>query len=234
MKNVNQLSQEYRQNPKRFADKYAPKPSSTQSIEEAAAQIVNTLFAELQSIFPSWRHALPDDETLARTKKTWTKAFIENQIVTHTLLQQGLRKARSHKSPFFPSAGEFIGWCLGSPEQHGIPDVRSAYLEVCRNASDPLEATWTHPALYVMGRNTDWYALRTRTEKDTYPAFQIQYYKILGCLARGESFDDAILKALPSVPKNCPTRREQSLERIRSLQDKYGFRHQGGEADHDE
>ncbi|WP_167404837.1 replication protein P [Vibrio penaeicida] len=85
---------------------------------ENQAKIINALFVELQSIFPSWRHALPDDEILARTKKTWAKAFIENQIVTQTLLQQGLRKARKHKSPFFPSVGEFIGWCLESPEQH--------------------------------------------------------------------------------------------------------------------
>ncbi|MDP2575351.1 replication protein P [Vibrio penaeicida] len=233
MKNVTQLSQEYRQNPKRFTDKYAPKPSSTQSIEEAAAQIVNTLFAELQSIFPSWRHALPDDETLARTKKTWTKAFIENQIVTQTLLQQGLRKARSHKSPFFPSAGEFIDWCCGSPEQHGIPDVRSAYLEVCRHASDPTRCNWTHPALYVMGSKTGWDALKTRSEKYTYPIFQSQYQKILTRVARGETFTDSVPKPLPDKLLKAPLSREKSIERIQSLRDKYGFQQRGGDISND-
>ncbi|CCO44761.1 putative Replication P family protein [Vibrio nigripulchritudo SOn1] len=234
MKNVNRLSQEYRQNPKRFADKYAPKPSSTQAIEEAAAQIVNTLFAELQSIFPSWRHALPDDETLARTKKTWTKAFIENQVVTQAQLQQGLREARRHSRPFFPSAGQFIAWCCGSPEQHGIPDVRSAYLEVCRNASDPLVAQWTHPALYVMGSKTGWDALKTRSEKYTYPIFQSQYQKILIRVARGESFSDSVPKPLPHKPLKGPLSREKSIERIQSLRDKYGFHQRGGESSDEE
>lgn len=234
MKNVNQLSQAYRNNPKRFSDTYAPKPEIKQSIEETAAQIVNELFVELQSIFPSWRHALPDEETLSRTKKTWTKAFIENQIVTHTLLQQGLRKARSHKSPFFPSAGEFIGWCLGSPEQHGIPDVRSAYLEVCRHASDPARANWTHPALYVMGTKTGWDALKTRSEKHTYPIFQSQYQKILIRVTRGESFTDSVPKPLPDKSLKAPLSREKSIERIQSLRDKYGFQQRGGESSDEE
>ncbi|CCN84355.1 putative Replication P family protein [Vibrio nigripulchritudo SFn27] len=229
MKNVNQLSQEYRQNPKRFADKYACQPSTKQSVEDNAAKIVNTLFAELQSIFPSWRHALPDDETLARTKKTWTKAFIENQVVTQAQLQQGLREARRHSSPFFPSAGQFIDWCHGSPEQHGIPDVRSAYLEVCRHASDPTRSNWTHPALYVMGSKTGWDALKTHSENYTYPIFQSQYQKILIRVARGESFSDSVPKPLPNKPLKAPLSREKSIERIQSLRDKYGFQQRRGE-----
>jgi hypothetical protein len=85
-------------------------------VSKEAANIVNLLFLDLQSIFPAWKASFPNDTLLQRAKKNWVKGFIENNVHTEQQVQRGLRKARQSTSPYFPSVGEFVGWCLGDYE----------------------------------------------------------------------------------------------------------------------
>ncbi len=98
--------------PLRALQRDTPKTDST----EQTAQVVNALFLDLQCIFPAWKQSFPTDQLLQRAKTQWIKGFIENQITTERQVQRGLHKARQSVSPYFPSLGQFIGWCEGEFE----------------------------------------------------------------------------------------------------------------------
>lgn len=197
-------------------------PSTARQPE--AANVVNALFIELQAIFPAWRHSLPDEDTLNQVKRTWTKGFLENNIVTQVMVQQGLRRARQSGCAHFPSVGQFIEWCVDCHERFGIPAQRNAYLETCSHASDPLSHRWSHPGVYVAGMNTGWFVLRIQPESYTYPIFVQCYGQVLQRVIAGESFEGAIPKALPERPVGSPTSRDRSLEIIQELKCRFGFR----------
>ena len=82
-----------------------------QSISDNDRELINYLFRELQAAFPAWKQAFPDTDSLNAAKKAWAKGLIENGIISTELIKNGLVKARSSESDFFPSVGKFIAWC---------------------------------------------------------------------------------------------------------------------------
>ncbi len=87
------------------------------AIDNHAEHCMNTVIKELRSIFPAWRNAIKTKQELDDVKRTWTKAFMENGIVSMTVVDKGLSVARECKTDFFPSAGKFISWCRGDDFQ---------------------------------------------------------------------------------------------------------------------
>ncbi len=87
------------------------------AIDDHAEHCMNTVIKELRSIFPAWRNAIKTKQELDDVKRTWTKAFMENGIVSMAVVDKGLSVARECKSDFFPSVGKFISWCRGDDFQ---------------------------------------------------------------------------------------------------------------------
>lgn len=90
-----------------------------QQVSVNAKSVIDGLFTELKSCYPAWRQAFigrDNDESRANwnnAKKTWTKAFIENNISNQQQVAEGLAAARKGVNPFWPSVGQFISWCDG-------------------------------------------------------------------------------------------------------------------------
>ncbi len=81
------------------------------SIDSQAEYCMNVVLKELRAICPAWRNAIKNQKELDDVKRIWTKAFMENGIVSMAAVQKGLVVARKNQSNFFPSVGVFIGWC---------------------------------------------------------------------------------------------------------------------------
>ena len=170
----------------------------------ATADLVNDLFVELQAAFPAWRYTMPDKEALDAAKASWTQTFFENDINQHSQLSWGMKKARKSASPHFPSSGEFVGWCTPDPEDYGLPGERSAYNEACNNSHDPEGSKWSHPAVFVAGKETSFFDLARKEERETYSIFQHNYSIVIRRVMAGQDFSGAIPKALPPPPKRKP------------------------------
>lgn len=84
-----------------------------QQVSENAKSVIDDLFNELKSCYPAWKQAFETRDTWNAAKKTWTKAFIENNISTTEQVKLGLAEARKGTNPFWPSVGQFISWCDG-------------------------------------------------------------------------------------------------------------------------
>ena len=82
-------------------------------VSENAKAVIDDLFIELKSCYPAWRQAFENRETWSAAKKTWTKAFIENNVSSTEQVSVGLAEARKGTNPFWPSVGQFINWCDG-------------------------------------------------------------------------------------------------------------------------
>lgn len=82
-------------------------------VSENAKSVIDDLFNELKSCYPAWKQAFDNREAWNAAKKTWTKAFIENNISNQQQVSDGLAAARKGDNPFWPSVGQFINWCNG-------------------------------------------------------------------------------------------------------------------------
>lgn len=99
----------------------------TEEDKEKTAQTINFLFGELKSIFPAFKQAWPTDEHFNRAKLSWVKAFLDAGIINLEQLRYGIKKCRLSDSPFLPSVGQFMEWCVPTPEEAGFPPVHEAF-----------------------------------------------------------------------------------------------------------
>lgn len=124
-------------------------PSVPTQLAPGTAEVVNALFKELKAIFPAWRQAWPDDETLDAAKRSWIKAFIAEGINQIEQIRYGIQNCRNLGGDFAPSVGKFIKWCQPTPEMLGIPSHDRAFREALDNSHPSRfgERTWSHPAV---------------------------------------------------------------------------------------
>lgn len=113
------------------------------------ADVVNALFKELQAIFPAWKQAWPDDDSLKAAKRSWIKAFIVAGINQLDQIRYGLQNCRQIGGDFAPSVGKFIKWCQPTPELLGIPSHDKAFREALENSHPSRfgDRTWSHAAV---------------------------------------------------------------------------------------
>ncbi|WP_296257695.1 MULTISPECIES: replication protein P [unclassified Pseudomonas] len=124
-------------------------PFTPTQLEPGTAEVVNALFRELQAIFPAWKQAWPDAETLATAKRSWIKAFMAEGITRIEQIRYGIQNCRKLGGDFAPSVGKFIKWCQPTPEMLGIPSHDKAFREALENShpSRATSRTWSHPAV---------------------------------------------------------------------------------------
>ena len=156
------------------------------TVPDSAKEFIDELFVELKATYPAYDLAIKtsDDEDMA--KKVWTKAFIENGIIDRSQVKCGLKKARTDKSKYLPSVGQFISWCTPSPEDFGIPPVDSAFNMVIRRTIQPD----THPIVIAVARHTKWE--RQTLDLDDYKKVFVREYEIqMRRVMNGEQIGEA-------------------------------------------
>lgn len=173
------------------------------TIDRRTAEVVNLLFAELQSIFPAHKQAWPTDAALAAAKKTWVKGFMAEGINSVAQLRLGIENCRSSGSDFAPSVGKFIAWCRPTAESLGLPSEEKAYAEAVRKAHPSAKGTtWSHAAVYHAATQCGLHNLATLKEDASRKLFARNYAITVRMLIAGEP-----LKALPlALPEKVDAR----------------------------
>lgn len=173
-----------------------------QSVDPSTAGVVNALFTELQSIFPAWRQAWPDDKALSAAKKTWTKGFMAAGINTIEQIRFGIEQCRQSGGDFAPSVGRFIRWCEPTPEMMGLPDAAKAYREACANAHPAASRNWSHPAVHHAACETGFYELANMPEERSRKLFDRNYAITVRMVMTGQPLREIPL-ALPETVTVC-------------------------------
>ncbi len=113
MKDIKQAMANMQNKMQSINDENQQKEELKKRVSDNAKLVIDDLFNELKSCYPAWRQAFETRDTWNAAKKTWTKAFIENNISTTEQVRLGLAEARKGTNPFWPSVGQFINWCDG-------------------------------------------------------------------------------------------------------------------------
>jgi hypothetical protein len=85
--------------------------------------------------------------------------------------------------------------CRVKPQDLGLPDAQTAYREACTAPQG--NQHWSHPAVYHAADQTGWFELRSRTEREIFPLFELNYSRMVDKVMAGESLDVQLQKALP-------------------------------------
>src|SRR5690606_10805530 len=169
---------------------------SPRSVDTGTAEVVNTLFAELQCICPAWKQAWPDDASLRAAKRSWIKGFMAAGISSLEQIRFGIQQCRLRGGDFAPSVGKFIGWCRPTPEMLGLPSADRAYREACRIAHPAADRAGAHPAVYHAACETGFYELANLPQERSRQLFERNYAATVRMVMAGEPLRE-IPKALP-------------------------------------
>ena len=172
------------------------------SVDPATAEVVNKLFAELQSIFPAWKQAWPTEQALNAAKRTWIKGFMRAGLASLEQIRYGIDRCRETGADFAPSVGKFIRWCRPTPELLGLPSTSAAYREACRIAHPAADRTGIHPAVYHAACETGFFELASLPEDKSRKLFERNYAATVRMVLAGEVLRE-IPKALPESVSIC-------------------------------
>jgi len=120
--------------------------TGTQPLGQTDFDLINSLFAELKSIFPAWRNAFKSQDEVDRVKQAWTKAFIEAKVKDWSYIEGGLKVARRSDTDFIPSVGKFLKWCKDE-QTFDVPSVEDSLHEAVHHIGQ-YSHKWSHPVVY--------------------------------------------------------------------------------------
>ena len=197
------------------ATRQAPTKKVTH-ISQHAAQVVNDVFTELQVVFPAWKFAYPTPATLTQGKKSWTKAFIEQGIITKAQLDIGFAKARQWGKPYLPSVGQFCEWCKPTLADFGLPEPDKAFAEASNKVRFVRGSNWSHPAVYLAAIDVGSWSFSNMKAGDVLKLFERSYAITAKRVMNGEDLSAEIPKALPAKI-NVPTGQLKSQNHVAQL-----------------
>ncbi len=162
--------------------------------------------------------AFGDIQTLNQAKRLWLETL--QRFDPETILRGA--KLAIEQSEYLPTLHKMIGFCQGSPQEHGLPDVHSAYIEACRAPSPKSEYRWSHPAVYHAGRNSDWFFLANNSERVAFPVFRDHYKNLCERVINGDDLPAPEVKRLPEQLEK-PLSKEENLDRLTHLRQEMGL-----------
>jgi hypothetical protein len=186
---------------------------------EAHVEALNQVFALFRLNYHNQYYAAyPGADQLNQIKKLWLES-LSDYPVEHIL--KGARHAIEH-SEYLPTLNRMLECCQQGLAELGLPAPHDAYVEACRAASPRSAQAWSHPAVYLAGRDSDWFFLANNTERTSWPVFKAHYDQYCARVLRGESLDVPEPAALEKTPQE-PLAREEQLARLQQLREQTGL-----------
>ncbi len=134
---------------------------------------------------------------------------------------KGAKHAIEH-SEYLPTLNRMLECCQQGLGELGLPHARDAYLEACRAATPKSAQAWSHPAVYLAGRDSDWFFLANNTERTSWPVFKAHYDQYCARVMRGETLAVPQPAALEKKAA-APLAREEQLTRLQALREQTGL-----------
>jgi hypothetical protein len=193
--------------------------ASRRATTEAHIEAINQVFALFRLNYHNQYYAaFPDAEQLKQIKKLWLESLGDYPVEQ---ILKGAKHAIEH-SEYLPTLNRMLECCQQSLSDFGLPAAHDAYVEACRAPSPRSAQRWSHPAVYLAGRDSDWFFLTNNTERTSWPVFKEHYQQYCARVLRGESLEVPAPEALERQP-SAPLSREDQLAELGKLKEKTGF-----------
>jgi Replication protein P len=157
--------------------------------------------------------AFPDSTQVKQIKKLWLESLADYPVEQ---ILRGARHAIEH-SEYLPTLHRMHECCQQGLTELGLATPHDAYMEAC-NAPTPKSAQpWSHPAVYLAGRDSGWFFLANNTERATWPVYREHYQGYCARVLRGDKLEIPEPEALEQDPIEPLSRADQlaALARLR-------------------
>ena len=192
-----------------------PTPEQRQRLIEAINQVFALFRLNYHNQFFA---AYPAEDDLNHVRRLWLDALADYPI---DVILRGARTA-IERNDYLPTLNRMLEACRQSLTDIGLSAPRDAYLEACAAPSPKADYAWSHPAVYLAGRDSDWFYLANNTERVTWPVFRDHYENYLMRASRGETHTIPERKALPQQ-KTTPMSDDERLTALAELRREMGF-----------
>ena len=186
---------------------------------EALVEAINQVFALFRLNYHNQYYAaFPDAGQLNQIKKLWLESLADFPVEQ---ILRGARHAIEH-SEYLPTLNRMLECCQQGLSDLGLPSPHDAYMEACRAPSPKSAQRWSHPAVYLAGRDSDWFFLANNTERTSWPVFKEHYQAYCTRVLRGEQLSIPEPQALEES-KARPLSKAQQIEALHNLREETGL-----------
>ena len=194
MKKADSLTGQITKNVAMTADKKAVEPNKGASREPSGnikgssnrrdhIDAINQVFAELELAYHNQYHkAYAQEGSIGLAKKYWLECL--SHFSPEIILQATREVVTSQE--YLPSIASLVQACEEAMSGFGLPATHDAYNEACCAPHPKIEQQWSHPAVYFAGKDTGWFDLANKTEKQIFPLFEKHYRNLCQRVLHGE------------------------------------------------
>ena len=183
------------------------------------ADTINQVFALFRLNYHNQFYAAyADTSQLSQIKRLWLEAL--GDFTSETILSGAKRAIED--CDYLPTLKRMLDCCRQALERAGIPDVRSAFIEACGRGSPKLQQPWTHPVVYLAGRDSNWFFLANNPESVAWPVFREHYQRYCVAAMRGETLEVPAPEGLEHQAAD-PLPPSEQLSELRKLREESGL-----------
>jgi hypothetical protein len=190
-------------------------PRDLEGLKDAINQIFTLFMLNYHNQFHA---AYPEVAYLNQVKRLWLDALSDYPV---DQILKGAKHAIKH-SEYLPTLNRMLESCQQGLADLGLPLAHDAYVEACRAPSPKSAQRWSHPAVYLAGRDSDWYFLANNTERTSWPVFKEHYDGYCARVLRGEALEITAPEVLEQLTAE-PLSPEDQLSRLRELRQQTGL-----------
>ena len=189
------------------------KKSAPTSSKHDHVDVINQLFAELELAYHNQYHkAYAQEGSLNIAKKYWLQCLAP---FSPEVILAAVRDVVTSQE-YLPSIATIVNACNAAMTRYGLPAAHDAYVEACCAPNPKALQAWTHPAVYLAGKQTGWYDLAHKSEMQVYPLFERHYKALCQRALKGEELTYEIPPALPD-PEAKQLSPEENHKRMTAL-----------------
>jgi Replication protein P len=198
-------------------------PGQTERSKPGAAEghveAINQVFALFRLNYHNqYFAAYSEASQLNQVKKLWLESLADFPVEQ---ILNGAKHAIEH-SEYLPTLHRMIECCQAGLVEYGLPSPHDAYMEACQAPSPKSAQAWSHPAVYLAGRDSDWFFLANNVEKVTWPVFREHYQRYCSAVLRGEELQVPAPEALEKQPTE-PLDQDEQLSQLQKLRSETGI-----------
>lgn len=174
---------------------------------------INQMFAEFELAYHNQYHkAFPDEGALNLAKKYWLNSLAN---FSPEVILAAVRKLVQTQT-FLPTLANIVDACKSGMSLFGLLDAHEAYLEACRMPTPKAMQNWSHPAVYLAGKNTGWFELANQTEAQIFPLFEYYYSQLVQRVLQGE---ELVVNSPAPLPEtvDTPLSAKENQSRLQEL-----------------
>lgn len=149
------------------------------------------------------------------------------QNLNRQRINYGFERVKNNAAKYPPDALEFKKLCEPKPEDFGIPDERTAYIEACHKIGEK-NYQWSHVCVQAAATNTGYFLLKCSTEVKSSKVFKDVYETVLRRYFDGEEIIKPMPKWLEKMEPEAPQPTAKEVSDAMDAVFKHGTRRQGG------